>query len=535
MGRLPWIACCIAVALYGLTAGRWLTAQSALATSQVAGWGGDFPADAPLLWLVSRPWMALPTAMLPVALNWFTVLLGGAVAWTLARCVQLLPQDRSYVQRVRGYVDGKVLAGRWAWVPPVLACGMFLPQLTAWEHGTSMTGEMLNVLVFGHAIRCLLEYRAGRRGRWLDGLALTMGAGMANNWAMVGFMPLFAVALFWIGGLEIVRVRLLARLAGLGLAGMSLYLVPALFAQGRGGLPETFHEALWAVLQTQKGYLLGLPKPRFILLASVMLAPLMVSGFPGGHPQGSRLEQVASFGALLVVRVVWLAANVWMVFDGPLSPRQLVSLVPEAGSLPLLTFCFGAALSVAQVAGYFLVCGMEKPSPQRAPIDLADGAVHGGIAWLVVAAAPLVPAALVARNLPVIREQNGPVLAILADAMVAPLPKEPSILLTDNPVVYTLVHARLAASSGNPGHMPVNVRAMPDAAYRRSLARLHGKRWERLDALAAAKENIGGEFLGILGPAAQSGHAFSTGYFLSFITESHYLQPAGTEIGRAHV
>ncbi len=527
IGRLPWIAGLVAVVLYGLTTGRWLTAQSVLATSQVAGWGGDFPVNAPLLWLVTRPLMVFPASMVPMAANLLTAWMGGWVAWTLARCVQLLPQDRSHVQRVRGYVDGRLLSGRWAWVPPTMACGMFLPQLTAWEHGTSMTGEMLNALVFAHAARCLLEYRAGRRRRWLDGLALAVGAGMANNWAMVGYLPFVAVAFFWIGGLELVRWGVLVRLAGLGLAGLSLYLLPPLLAPGRGGLPETFHEALWAMVATQKEYLVGLPKPRFILLASVMLAPLLVAGFPGAHPQGSRLEQILSFGALLVLRVIWLAGNVWMAFDGPLTPRQMVTTNPEAGSLPLLTFYFAAALSAAQVAGYFLVTGMEKASAQWARIDLAGGPFHKAMAWAAVAAAPLVPAALVFRNFPLVHVQNGPVLSVLADAMVGSLPKEPGIVITDDLVAYTLVHARLAGMGAKPMHLLVNTRAMPEAAYRRNLARMHGKEWDQLPRLAEATENIAGKFLGLLIPAAQAGRAYSIGYSLSFITESHYLVPNG--------
>ena len=526
-GRLPWIAGLVAWVLYGMTASHWLTAQSALVTSQVAGWGGDFPANAPLLWLVTRPLMALPSATLPLAANVLSVLMAGCVAWTLARCAQLLPQDRSHVQRVRGYVDGKLLSGRWAWVPPTLACGMFLPQLTAWEHGTSMTGEMLNALVFAHAVRSLLEYRATGRQRWLDGLALTIGAGMANNWAMVGFLPWMVAAFFWMGGLAMFRVALLLRMTGLGLAGMSLYLLPAMVASGRAGLPEAFHEALWAVFATQKEFLLGLPKPRFILLASVMLAPLLVAGFPGAHPQGSRLEQMVSFGALLILRVLWLVGNLWMAFDGPLSPRQLVTTNPEAASLPLLTFHFAAALSVAQVAGYFLVAGLDKASPQWARIDLAGGPFHKSVAYAVIAAAALVPAGLVLRNLPVVHVQNGPVLSVLASTMVAPLPKEPSIVITDDPLVYILAHAQLGRTAGNPGHLLVNSRSMPEAGYRRNLARLHGKTWDKLPALAQATENIAGEFLGMLIPAAEAGRAFAISYSLSFLTETHHLRPAG--------
>ncbi len=527
MGRLPWIAGLIALVLYGLTASHWLTVQSAPVTAQVAGWGGDFPANAPLLWLVTRPLLALPSGAWPLATNILTVLLAGGVAWTLARCVQLLPQDHTHAQRIRGYGEGRRLSGRWAWVPPTLACGMFLPQLTAWEHGTSMTGEMLNLLVFAHAVRCLMEFHAGRRYRWLDGLALTVGVGMSSNWAMVGFLPFLAGAFLWIGGYEVFRARLLGRLAGLWAAGLLLYLLPAAVASGRGGLPEPFGEALWAVIATQKEYLAGLPKPRFILLASVMLAPLVVGGFKGTNPTGSQAERVATSVAMLVLRVAWLGGNVWMVFDGPFSPRQLVTANAEAAQLPMLTFHFGAALSVAQIAGYFLVTGLEKASPQWAPIDSTGGPVHRSLAGLVIAAAVAVPAALVVRNLPAARVQNGAVLSLLADSLVQGLPKEPCIVVTENPLVYILVHAHLGRIGKDDTHLIIDARRMPEAGYRRLLAQLHGKKWERLDALAKAKENIAGEFMGMVIPAAQAGRAFSATYFVSFITETHHLRPAG--------
>lgn len=527
MGRLPWIAGLVALVLYGLTASQWLTVQSAPVTAQVAGWGGDFPANAPLLWLVTRPLMFLPAGALPLATNLLTLLFAAAVAWTLARCVQLLPQDHSHAQRIRGYTDGRTLCGRWAWVPPALACGMFLPQFTAWEHGTSMTGEMLNVLVFAHAVRSLMEFHAGRRYRWLDSLAVTVGAGMSSNWAMLGFLPFFAMGFLWIGGYEVFRWRLMLRLAGLWAAGLSLYLLPPWIAAGRGGLPEGFGEALWAMIATQKEYLAGLPKPRFILLASVMLAPLVMGGFKGANPTGSQVERVATAAALLVMRVAWLGVNLWMAFDGPFSPRGLVTGNPEAASLPLLTFHFGAALSVAQIAGYFLVTGLEKAAPQWAPIDTTGGPVHRSLAGLVIAAAVAMPAALVLRNLPAARVQNGPVLSVLAASLVQPLPKERSIILTDNPLVYILIHAHLGRVAQTDTHLVIDARRMPEAAYRRRLAEMHGQHWERLHVLAKAKENIGGEFMGMIIPAAEQGRVFSATYFLSFITETHYLRPAG--------
>ena len=54
---------------------------------------------------------------------------------------------------------------------------------------------MLDLLLFAYIIRCLLEHRAGERQSWLDRAAFLFGCAMANNWGMVGFLPLFLLAL----------------------------------------------------------------------------------------------------------------------------------------------------------------------------------------------------------------------------------------------------------------------------------------------------------------------------------------------------
>ena len=70
----------------------------------------------------------------------------------------------------------------------VVVCGL---QLTFWEHATNFTGEMFDLLLFAFVIWSLLEYRLDEREGRLYLAALVYGAGMAENWAMVGFFPVF--------------------------------------------------------------------------------------------------------------------------------------------------------------------------------------------------------------------------------------------------------------------------------------------------------------------------------------------------------
>jgi tetratricopeptide (TPR) repeat protein len=528
LGRLlPWILSAAALAVYLATISRWLTVQSLTVVSQVGGWDDNFPANTPVLYLVTRPLTWVPSGLLPLFGNLFTALLATATIWNLVRTVQLFPQDRTHPQRIRGYADGRPLDTRLSWVPPVFAAAFFGLQLTAWEHATALSGEMVNLLIFSTAARALLEYRESRNQRWLDATALLVGIGITNDWAMVGFLPAFVGACFWIGGWEELRVQRILRLLLIGCAGLVLYLVTPILGAGRGGLPASFGEALLALLKTQKNILVGIPKAIFLMLASIMILPLAVAGIRWASPRGSGLERMATFGALTLLKVVWFAGNIWMVFDGKFSPRGLVTTSGDYGALPLLTFHYCAALSVAYIAGYFIVLGTVKPDRQWSRSDLAGGFLHPVLSWLVVASAVCVPAALIYRNLPAMRQQNGSTLSDLASHLVAPLPTQPALIITDNIVLQALLDAQLRRTPDAPRHLIVNSSRAPEASYRKHLSKLHGDVWPDLKAFAEAKENVGAFFLAILGKSAASGTAFTLNLTTSFLTEQHYVMPVG--------
>jgi len=525
-GRLPWILSFAVLALYWVTASRWMTIQSLATLSQIAGWDGNLPAGSPLLFLLSRPLTLLPSGSLPSVANLLTALLAAGTAWMITRTILILPRDRTHTQRIRGYSDGRPMEGRWAWLPPVLAVGVFAFQRTVWEHGTSMTGEMLNAFLFASIARALMEYRATRRERWLDLFAVLLGIGIPNDWALLGFLPAFLLAFFWIGGFEILRTRLLLRLAGIGAVGLSLYLLIPAVGAGKSGLPDSFGEALWALITTQKDILLGISKFRFLMLGSVMLVPLLAAGFRGDMPRGSGLEQIATLVALTGIQFVWLGAILFMSFDGPFSPRALVTLNPEVAALPLLTFHVGAALSVGYLSGYFLIVGLVPPGPQWARVDGAGYPIHRALAWCVIATLA-VPAALLVKNWNGIRIQNGPVLDDMARVLVEPLPARPAVIVTDNPILESLANAHFSRTPGSPAHLVFNTRRAADASYRRHLARTRSANWPELKDLAATSENVGGQFLALLIRSSLTNVAYSFGPTVSFLTEPTHLQPAG--------
>ena len=527
-GRLlPWIISVIALAIYLITVSRWVTVQSLTVVAQVGGWDDNLPANAPLLYLLTRPLALLPSSILPLAGNLFTVLLAAATLWTLSRCIQLLPQDRTHPQRIRGYADGRPLHTRLFWVPPMIGCSLFGLQLTTWEHATSFSGEMLNALVFGSAVRALLEYRSSKKERWLDLMALLIGVGITNNWGMIGFVPAFAGATLWIGGWENLKARRILRLFTIGCAGLVLYLVTPLVGAGRGGLPESFGSALWALITTQKAFVVGIPKGRFLMLAAVMILPLAAAGIRWSSPRGSGLERVATFGALTLLQLSWLGGNLWMAFDGVFSPRALVTTDAGYAALPLLPFHFCAALAVGYIAGYFLVLGTITPDRQWSRADLAGGFVHRVLAWLVMAATAVLPAALAVRNWHPIQVQNGPILSELAINLLEPLPKTPAVVVTDDSLLHALLDAQIRRTPGTPGHLLIQSRRGPEARYRRHLFKTHGAQWPDLKNLVELKENIGGAFLGLLTKAAITNAAFTLNPSTTFLNEHNYLVPVG--------
>ena len=138
-----------------------------------------------------------------------------------------------------------------AWLPPVFAvllCGL---QLTFWENATNFTGDMVGLLLFAFVIWSLLEYRLDEREGRLFLASVVYGAGMANNWALVGFFPAFMAAIVWMRGLSFFHLRFLQRMILCGLLGMTVFLLLPLLVVISGKMPITFWETLEANLIPQ--------------------------------------------------------------------------------------------------------------------------------------------------------------------------------------------------------------------------------------------------------------------------------------------
>ena len=360
----------------------------------------------------------------------------------LARSVAILPHDRTEAQRKREQNAFSFLTIRSAWLPPVFAvllCGL---QLTFWENATNFTGDMVGLLLFAFVIWSLLEYRLDEREGRLFLAAFVYGAGMANDWAMVCYFPVFITAIVWIRGLGFFNPRFFERMTLCGLAGISFYLLLPLVAVISGKVPVTFWEVLKFNLSSQfhvvKAFFInGNVRDILGLLSLSSLAPVLMMAirwrafFGDPSPIGTAL---ASF-MFHLVHAVFLVVCVWVAFDPPFSPRE-----KGLG----LTFYYLSALSVGYYSGYFLlVFGKQPIAPlQRrrpSPFDFLNVLPVAGV-WLLFI---LAGAGLIYKNAPQLRAVNDDTFRRYTSLVEESLPRSGGILLSDDPRRLILEQAAL--------------------------------------------------------------------------------------------
>lgn len=505
---LPWALAGVFLVVYLVTLNPWVGANSLDLLTRISGRDGDNLLTLPLVYVLTLPIKGLGLAKLPVVTNVLAAVLGALVVGILARCVALLPHDRTREQRMRGQSEPGPLRIKLAWAPPVFAAGLLGLQLTFWEQATTFTGEMVDLLVFAFCVQCLLEYRVRQNERWLLALALAFGLGMANNWAMFAFAPLFLVAVVWTRAWAFFHAGFLVRMTLSGMLGLGLYLLMPLVVSSTAGSETSFGSALNSVLVMQKSYLIGVPRGRSLLVAIVTLLPLALIGIRWVGAKGTSMETILNIAAVAVLQVAWLGGNIFFAFDPAFSPRKIVHLDPAGGGMPLLSLAFTGALASGYFLGYLLVLGSKEPEKAWD----RPGALVGGLIKLgfiaAVGATVAVPVALVVKNVPVIRSANGPVLRELADALTADLPKQPSLVLADDAFTYGLAAFRFAADPNSPEHALILTPRGSLPHYRRALAARHREEWPELQEMAVRKDFVQVPFIYMLARAAETNRGF---------------------------
>jgi tetratricopeptide (TPR) repeat protein len=472
--RLPWIVGAAALVVFLLTLNQWISLRSLTVVSKVSGWDLELPAVWPLFFTLTYPFRFLPASIQPIALNLFSLVCATLTVVLLARSVALLPQDRTHDQRIRERSEFSLLSISLAWVPVVLAAGALAFQLTFWEHATSITGEMLDLLCFAYVIRCMLEYRISHDDRWFAKMAFVYGLAVTNNWAMIGFFPLFLGAVIWIKGIRFFDPGFLVKTALYGMAGLLLYLVLPMVWTINGG-EYSFWEVLKANLLNQKLYLIDQKfyRNRALLLGLTSVLPVILIGIRWRTHEGET-NAAASFLTNLAFRVIhlfFLGACLWIAFDPKYSPREL------GLGLSYLTFYYLSALVIGYYSAYALLVFSETPRRGRIQESSMAKLINPLVRYATLAAVLLVPAGLLYKNFAKVRADNGAILKAFAEHVAQSIPSAPAYLFSDEESALALVQAHLRAIGKASDYTFVSTRRLENRAFNKKMRERYGQRW----------------------------------------------------------
>lgn len=469
--RLPWAVAAGMLVIYLFTINRWLTPSSLTNVTKMTGWDWHPAFSQPALFVITYPFRWLPGSIVPLVMNLFSAVCAALTLGLLARSVALLPQDRTFEQRQREQSEFSYLTIRSAWLPPVMAalvCGL---QMSFWENAIDATGEMFDLLLFAYVIRCLLEYRVSGNESWLSRFALVYGLAMAENWAMVGFFPLFLVALVWIMGLNFLNWRFIRRTILLGALGFSLILLMPLLNSVKYHEQVSFLELLRFVYAGYKQLLLhDFTRRELLLLSLGSILPLFLIGIRWASHFGdtSPLGVFMATFSFHFVHLLFLVYGVWIALDSALSPRNVDHRVP------FLTFYYLGALCIGYFAGYFLLVFGNNPGRSRRrtpPVETFFNRLVTSFVWLLFVA---VPALLVARNLPQVQSAKNVSAAIekyCAEVRSA-LPDRPVVLLSDDAFHLLYVEAALHHTGEDRGNLYLYTESLiRDPSYARFVAK----------------------------------------------------------------
>jgi tetratricopeptide (TPR) repeat protein len=516
---LPWIVAAVMLLVYLVTLDKVVTIQSAPLLARVNGmdWHGIY--TQPVYWLVTLPIRWLPAGAQLVGLNFIAALCASLSLALLARCVALLPHDRTQLQRDKLSGEDSFLNIRLAWVPVVLAvliCGL---QRTFWEHAIINTGEAIDLLLFAYCVRCLLEYRIDERDAWLNKLAFVYGLAITNNFAMIVFFPALLAALIWIKGLRFFRFNFLVRSFLLGLAGLSFYLLLPIVQPGGEAESVTFWQALKTNLVYQKQYLAGFPRWRAGWIGLYALVPLLLAGirwpssFGDTSPVGSAFTNI--FAQILHAGL--LGFCIYIAFDPPVGPREF------GMGLAYLPCYFLGALSIGYLSGFLLMVFSGGPVKSRRRSGVPP-MVNYAVTAVVCGGAIFAVGLLAARSYPKIQEAMAPALHDYATALALSLPEKPALVLSDDALRLYAVAAVLGRDAVDK-HILVDTTELPKPAYQAHLRQRYGDRWPKLE-LEKGYAGING--LQILQAFKDLGNTRELIYLhpgFGYYFETYYLEP----------
>ena len=535
---LPWLLGLAMLGVYACTLNRWVTLLNVEEVSKASGWTWQPELYAPLQYLAMLPFHWLPAAKIPAALNLFSAVCAALVLVLLARSVTILPQDRTEPQRERERSDFSFLTGWQAVFPPILAVLVAGLQLTFWERATSFTGDMIDLLLFAIIIWLLLEFRIDERSWRMSLVAVLFGAGIAESWAFIAFLPVFITAIIWLKKLEFFNLRFIVRMFLCGVAGMSLFLLLPIVAKC-----EHFKFSFWELLRPNLAMqwdVISLAGNSWMLhnlgeaALSTLLPILLISlRWSATFGDSSHMGTVLANNMMHFVYAVVFSVCIWAAFDPPFGAGQLLGV-------PSLTLYFLGALSIGYFCGYFLLVFGRKAQPTRRnprPLPL----LPVWLMWIcpLVVAGTFIAAGvslwtLVYRNAPAIREVNSDIVRKFAAATTQNLPPNGALVLSDSdrpgqdvPMRATVVRSMLA-QEGRARKLPViDTHLVNFGAYQQYLNKKFPAQWPVLSTDTNADVVSYAEVLGKLVSLSVSNALCYVNPSYGYYFEYFYQEPHG--------
>lgn len=576
--RLPWQITLGALVLYGATFSQGVTINSLPLTAKVAGWDWMPMVGHPLFWLLTLPLRLLPSAWVPLGLNFFFALVAALTLGLLARSVQLMPWNWPLRDE-----------NRWLRILPVLlACCVCGLEFNFWQEATAASGEMLAFLPLATALWLMLEFRVHHQIRWLQAAAIIWGLGMAENWLMLLLLPVFIVgalglkinslvtksnrmeaplfvtAEFWLQRLYFFRFTLLKFLAGMAgfvFAGFLIFALLPLVNSLNPHLPPSHGEVWWASFKQTRNlvvplyhafwgrqHLLMLTLVLFFLvpiLACLMREPIgndarkaRLNPSPD-HSDQRRSEDIftgiiqkaAGNGFEIwfyrILRIFLLLVCLWLAFDPKMGLRQIIYQQLDF-PMPLLVFDYLNALGAAFLIGDFLLLAQQPALPSQTGIlwrrwsalipwrRLAIPCVTSGLVLTTVG--------LAWRNGPAIFNANFHPLQHFGELAVASLPAGRGVILSDQPLKLAVFQAALSEHPDRRNWLAVDTRLLPLKEYRAWLERRQPAGWltdETRHELTPA------ETVQLLEQIVQTNRLFFLSPTYGRIFEHFFLEPTG--------
>jgi tetratricopeptide (TPR) repeat protein len=528
---LPWLLAAAAFATYWLTLNHWVSLLNIGVVAKISGWTWQPEVTNPISFLVTYPFRWLPVAQIPVALDIFSAVCAALTLGLLARSVAILPHDRTDAQRARERSVFSFLTIKSAWLPPVLAVAVCGGQLTFWEQATNYTGEMFDLLLFAFVIWSLLEYRIDEREGRLFLAALVYGAGMADDWAFVGFFPLFIGAIIWIRGLSFFNARFLTRMMLFGFLGILFYLLLPLLVVFSHKMPVTFWQALKFNLSSQfnvvRAFFVGAQLQQAVgLLSLTSLLPVFVMAirWKASFGDNSRTGMALTSFLFHLIHAVFLVVCLWVAFDPPFSPRHL------GLGLPFLTFYYLGALSVGYYSGYFLLVFGSKAAEDRSRrllpsrLEFLNLPIIAAV-WLL---SILAIAGLFYKSAPQLRAVNDNTLQKYAALVEKNLPRAGGILLSDDPFRLLLAQAALARDGRAKDFVPLETASLQYPFYHEFLHAKFPQKWP--NTVTAAEQTNGVaplHLIRLLAALAKTNGLYYLHPSFGYYFEEFYLEPHG--------